>query len=100
MLLHSASHLQVRWRSSTNAQGLPYSRLAILPSQNVSSASHALQGRPLVVGIGSVIAVGDHRDLTTGGALHIFGKLELAAIGQRKPGAKVSIISVERSRIT
>jgi hypothetical protein len=38
-----------------------------------------------------VIAVGDHRDLTTGGALHIFGKLALAAIGQCKPGAKVPI---------
>jgi hypothetical protein len=47
MLLHSASNLRVRWRSPTNAQGLPYSRLAILPSQNVSLASHVLQGLPL-----------------------------------------------------
>jgi hypothetical protein len=43
MLVHSASHLRVRWRSPTNAQGLPSARLAIWPSQNVSSASHVLQ---------------------------------------------------------
>jgi len=45
----------------------------------------------LVVGIGPVIAVGDHRDLTPGGALHILGELELASIGQREPNTKVSI---------
>ena len=45
----------------------------------------------LVVGIGPVIAVGHHRDLTRGGALHIFGELELAAVGQREPNTKVSI---------
>src|SRR5215216_780639 len=45
----------------------------------------------LVAGIGPVIAVGDHCDLISGGALHIFGKLELAAIGQREPNTKVSI---------
>jgi hypothetical protein len=39
----------------------------------------------LVVGIGPVIAVGDYRDLTSGRALHLIGKLELAAIGQREP---------------
>jgi hypothetical protein len=45
----------------------------------------------LVVGIGLVIAVGDHRNLPSRGALHIFGKLELAAIDQRKPSANMSI---------
>jgi hypothetical protein len=45
----------------------------------------------LVVDIGPVSAVDDHHDLTSGGALHIFGKLELAAIGQLKAGAKVSV---------
>jgi hypothetical protein len=35
----------------------------------------------LVVGVSPVIAVGDHRDLISGGALHLFGKLELAAVG-------------------
>jgi hypothetical protein len=29
-----------------------------------------------------MIAVGDHSDLTGGGALHIFGKFDLAAIAQ------------------
>jgi hypothetical protein len=45
----------------------------------------------LVAGIGPVIAVGDHRNLTSGGALHLFGKFELAAIGQIEPGAKMSV---------
>src|SRR5262245_12526160 len=45
----------------------------------------------LVVGIGPVIAVGNHRDLTRGEALHIFGKLELTAIGQREPNTQVAI---------
>ena len=35
----------------------------------------------LIVGIGPVIAVGDHHNLSRGGPLHIFGKLELATIG-------------------
>jgi hypothetical protein len=47
MLFHSASHLRGRWRSPTHAQGLPYSRLALWPSQHVSLASHTLQGLPL-----------------------------------------------------
>ena len=45
----------------------------------------------LVGGIGPVIAVSDHRDLTRWGALHIFGKLELAVIDQREPCTQVSV---------
>ena len=45
----------------------------------------------LVVSIRLVIAVGDHRDLTGGGALHILRKLELTIIGQREPNTKVPI---------
>ena len=45
----------------------------------------------LVGGIGPVIAVCDHRDLTCRGALHIFGKLQLAVIDQREPRTKVSV---------
>src|SRR5262249_44447040 len=37
MLSNISSHLRVRWRSSTNTQGLPRYRLPIMPSQNVSS---------------------------------------------------------------
>ena len=45
----------------------------------------------LVGGSGPVIAVGDHRDLTRRGALHIFGKLQLAVIDQLEPRTKVSV---------
>src|SRR5262245_34051108 len=44
-----------------------------------------------IVGIGPVIAVGDHHNLSSGGPLHIFGKLELAAISQRESGAKIAV---------
>src|SRR5262245_2415509 len=37
MLANISSPPQVRWRSSTNTQGLPRHRLPIMPSQNVSS---------------------------------------------------------------
>ena len=36
MLSNISLHLRVRWRSSTNTQGLPRYRLPIMPSQNVS----------------------------------------------------------------
>src|SRR5215831_9436009 len=45
----------------------------------------------LIVGIGPVIAVGDHHNLSSRGSLHIFGKLELAAIGQRESSAKIAV---------
>jgi hypothetical protein len=45
----------------------------------------------LIVGIGPVIAIGDHHNLSSGGSLHIFGKLELAAIGQRESGTKIAV---------
>jgi hypothetical protein len=40
-----------------------------------------------------VIAVGDHHNLPSGGPLHIFGKLELTAIGQREAGTKRAVWS-------
>src|SRR6266446_6015631 len=45
----------------------------------------------LIVGIGPVIAIGDHHNLSSRGSLHIFGKLELAAIGQRESSTQIAV---------
>jgi len=45
----------------------------------------------LIVGISPVIAVGDYPDLPSGGLLHIFGKFELAAVGQGESSPQIAI---------
>src|SRR5262249_19362935 len=45
----------------------------------------------LIVGIGPVVAVRAHYNLPSGGPLHVFGKLELAAVGQCESGPKIAV---------
>src|SRR5262245_20287946 len=92
----STSNLIQHGKNAHRLTGLHLTRRSVMnvirESREIRKMRRVIPTRDqLIVGIGPVIAAGDHRDLTSGGALHLFGKLELVAISWLKRGAKVPI---------